>query len=311
MVEIAINDDGATTGPGRACGFVAIVGAPNVGKSTLVNALVGTKVSIVSPRSQTTRARVRGIFALGATQVVLVDTPGLMTPKRMLDRAMISAALGSLDDADVVLVLVDGQKGRDAAAERVTARLRARRRPACLAINKVDIVDKRKLLPMVAGLTAGAPVFDRVFMVSARTRDGVDDLRRYLAERMPNGPWLYPADMLTDTPEALQAAEVTREQVFLQLRDEVPRSTAVVPVEWRDVADGSLRIEQTVYVERDSQRPILIGEDGQRIRQIGEKARLELERLFGCRVHLFLTVQVRRQWPDGREAYTWHQLERP
>jgi GTP-binding protein Era len=295
----------------RRCGFVAIVGAPNVGKSTLVNRLVGCKVSIVSPRAQTTRARVRGIFALGPAQVVLVDTPGLMTPKRMLDRAMLSAAWGSLDDADLVLLLIDAAKGSDATTAGVIARLSARRRPACLAVNKVDSVDKRRLLPLVAALTRGTPVFERVFLISARSGDGVDDLRHHLAERMPEGPWLYPPDQPTDTPQALQAAEVTREKVFLQLRDEVPRSTAVVPAEWRDGADGSLHIAQTVYVERDSQRPILIGEDGQRLRRIGEAARLELERLFGRRVHLFLTVEVRRRWPDGREAYTWHRLDRP
>jgi GTP-binding protein Era len=249
---------------------------------------------------------------VGAAQVVLVDTPGVMTPKRMLDRAMLAAAWGSLDDADRVLVVIDAAKGRDGPTERLISRVVARRRPACLAVNKVDIVDKRRLLPLIAQVTARGPaVFERVFLVSARTGDGIEDLRQYLATGMPAGPWLFPEDMSTDTPEALRAAEVTREQVFLQLRDEVPRSTAVVPVAWQRQADGALRIEQTVYVERMSQRPIVIGEDGQRLRQIGERARGELERLFGCRVHLFLTVAVRRQWPDGREAYTWHHLDKP
>ncbi len=302
----------AADGGGPACGFVAVVGAPNVGKSTLVNALVGLKVSIVSPRAQTTRTRVRGIFAVGPAQVVLVDTPGVMTPRRLLDRAMLAAAWGSLDDADMVLVVIDAAKGGDGTSERLIGRVMARRRPVCLAVNKVDVVDKRRLLPLIAKLTTrGAATFERVFLVSARTGDGIDDLRQYLAARMPPGPWLFPEDMLTDTPEALQAAEITREQVFRQLRDEVPRSTAVVPVAWQEQPDGALRIEQTVYVERISQRPIVIGEDGQRLRLIGERARGELERLFGCRVHLFLTVAVRRQWPDGREAYTWHQLDKP
>jgi GTP-binding protein Era len=295
----------------RRCGFVAVVGAPNVGKSTLVNALVGSKVSIVSPRSQTTRARVRGIFVEGAAQVVLVDTPGLMKPKRLLDRAMLAAAWRSLEDADLVLLLVDATKGRDAAADQVIGRMRSRRLPAALVINKVDRVAKPKLLPLIAELTRGRPLFERVFLISARSGDGIGDLRRFLAARMPLSPWLYPADQWTDTPQALLAAEITREQVFVQLRDEVPRSSAVVPARWQELPDGALVIEQTIYVERESQRPILIGEEGTRLRQIGERARLELERRLGRRVHLFLKVVVRRDWPDDREACTWHQLERP
>jgi GTP-binding protein Era len=295
----------------RRCGFVAVVGAPNVGKSTLVNALVGSKVSIVSPRSQTTRARVRGIFVEGAAQVVLVDTPGLMKPKRLLDRAMLAAAWRSLEDADLVLLLVDATKGRDAAADQVIGRMKSRRLPAGLVINKVDRVAKPKLLPLIAELTRGMPLFERVFLISARSGDGIDDLRRFIAAHMPLSPWLYPADQSTDTPQALLAAEITREQVFVQLRDEVPRSTAVLPARWQELPDGALVIEQTIYVERESQRPILIGEEGTRLRQIGERSRLELERRLGRRVHLFLTVVVRRDWPDDREACTWHQLERP
>lgn len=308
-------DDDAPDSPGglispTRCGFVAIVGAPNVGKSTLVNSLVGSKVSIVSPKAQTTRTRVRGIMISGDSQVIMVDTPGLFAPKRGLDRAMLVAAWRSLDDADEIMLVVDAAKGRDDAALQVIERLRRGYRQACVVLNKVDAVRKAALLPLAQAFSASGAI-SQVFMVSALSGDGVADVREYLAAAVPAGPWLYPPDQVTDTPEALQAAEMTREQVFLQLHEEVPRSTAVVPESWQERADGSLRIEQNIYVERDSQRPIVIGEDGQRIRRIGEASRRELERLFECRIHLFLQVRVRERWPDGREAYAWHHLETP
>ncbi len=246
----------------------------------------------------------------GDSQVIMVDTPGLFAPKRGLDKAMLAAAWRSLDDADEIMLVIDAVKGRDDAAEQVIQRLKRGPRQACLVLNKVDAVRKAALLPLAQALSA-CGAFSQVFMVSALSGDGVADVREYLTAAVPAGPWLYPPDQVTDTPEALQAAEMTREQVFLQLHEEVPRSTAVVPESWQERADGSLRIEQNIYVERDSQRPIVIGEDGQRIRRIGEASRRELERLFECRIHLFLQVRVRERWPDGREAYAWHQLETP
>ncbi len=304
--------DGAET---RA-GFVAIVGAPNVGKSTLLNRLVGTKVSIVSPKVQTTRTRVLGICMEGASQVIFIDTPGIFKPRRRLDRAMVSAAWGGAAGADEVLLLVDAAKGidRDTAAivkklqEARTGKARTgikgkeARRPALLALNKIDLVKKPALLALAADLDQSG-IFSDTFMISAETGDGVQDLMGFLAARVPAGPWLYPEDQLTDMPGRLTAAEITREQLYLQLHQELPYALAVETEGWQEKDDGSVRIGQVVYVERTSQKAIVLGKGGSRIRAIGEAARKELEQILERRVHLFLFVKVRGNWGDDPERY--------
>lgn len=283
----------------RRCGFVAIIGAPNAGKSTLVNRLVGSKVSIVSPKVQTTRTRVLGIALAGTTQMLLVDTPGIFAPRRALDRAMVDAAWDSAAGADAIALLVDASRTTAAAtAAPVVAGLKRRRRQAILVLNKVDAAaDKPKLLAHAAALNADG-VFAAVFMVSALTGDGVGDLAAHLAQSLPSGPWLYPEDQLSDMPARLLAAEITREQVFWQLQQELPYSIAVETEQWTDRSDGSVRLDQVIWVEREGQRPIVLGRGGQRIRQIGEAARKELARLFGHPIHLFLHVKVRERWRE-------------
>lgn len=287
---------------GDRAGFVAIVGAPNVGKSTLVNKLVGAKVSIVSPKAQTTRTRVLGICIVGRTQLILVDTPGIFRPRRRLDRAMVAAAWGGAADADVVLVMADALAGFNDDTRAIVERLKAAGRQAVLAINKVDAVKKPKLLDLAAGLDATG-VFTDTFMVSALTGDGVADLKAHLAGRLPASPWLYPEDQLTDMPERLCAAEITREQLYLQLRQELPYAAAVETQAWQEKADGSVRIEQVIYVEKASQKGIVVGAHGSRIKALGEAARMELEAMFGRRVHLFLFVKVAPKWGEDRERY--------
>jgi GTP-binding protein Era len=290
------------------CGFVAIVGGPNVGKSTLVNRLVGTKVSIVSPKPQTTRMRVLGIVMRDRSQIVLVDTPGLFQPRRTMDRAMVAAAWTSMADADVVAVMIDSTKGFDAPAREVAAWLRARDRQALLLFNKIDAVAKPALLSLAA-MAADERAFSRILMISATTGDGVDDLVGSIEALLPAGPWLYPADEVSDLPEAVLATEITREQVFWQLHEELPYAVAVTPETWTAQADGSVRIEQTIIVERASQRAIVIGRQGQRIREIGERSRKQLERLLDRRVHLLLHVKVREKWQDDPAFLTRHRLD--
>lgn len=290
------------TAAATRCGHVAIVGAPNVGKSTLVNRLVGAKVSIVSPKVQTTRRRVLGIAIREAAQLVLVDTPGIFAPRRRLERAMVAAAWAGAEDADIAVLLVDAADPDGADTRIIVDKLKAAGRRAALALNKIDLVKRERLLA-IAGRFAEEAVFDPVFMISGLSGDGVGDLAAYLAGTVPEGPWLYPADQLTDLPQRLLAAEVTREQIFLQLHDELPYASTVETEKWEERADGSVRIDQIVYVQRPGQKAIVLGERGQQIKRIGARARAELEEFFGRRVHLFLFVKVARDWTDERERY--------
>jgi GTP-binding protein Era len=288
-----------------SAGFVAVIGAPNAGKSTLVNALVGAKVSIVSPKVQTTRTIVRGIAMFGAAQVIFVDTPGIFLPKKRLERAMVAAAWSGAADAEVVLLVVDAAKAAkvgDDDTDRIVADIKASGRRVLLALNKVDVADKGKLLDLVARLnTAG--VFDEIFMISALTGDGLDRVRERLAGLMPPGPWLFPEDEVSDMPARLLAAEITREKLFMNLKQELPYSCAVETERWEEKHDGSARIEQVIYVSRESQRPIVLGNGGQRIKTIGAQSRLELERLLDRRVHLFIHVKVNERWNEDRTLY--------
>ena len=279
------------------CGFAAIVGAPNAGKSTLLNRLTGAKLSIVSPKAQTTRMRVLGILMRGEAQVLLVDTPGIFRPRRRLDRAMVAAAWTGAADADLVLLLVDAKTGLTDQVREIAARLAERGGVLWLVLNKVDLVAPPRLLPLAADLGRLAP-FAETFMVSAGTGDGLDRLADRLGEAMPEGPHLYPADELTDLPDRLLAAELVREQIFLQTHEEVPYGTTVETETWQERKDGSVRVEATVYVARPGHKAILIGERGARIREIGARARAELSRLLERPVHLFLNVKERAGWDE-------------
>ena len=284
------------------CGYVALIGAPNAGKSTLLNRLVGRKLAIVTPKAQTTRSRLLGIAIEGPAQIVFVDTPGIFAPRRRLDRAMVSAAWSGTEDADETVLLVDAARGIDRDTRRILDRLAERGRKSVLALNKIDLVRRDKLLRLAAELSQAVP-FDAVFMISGLTGDGVEDLKRHLAAVIPPGPWLFPEDQLSDAPERLIAAEITREQVFLQLHDELPYASTVETESWENRPDGSVRIEQVIYVERQSQRAIVLGERGQRIKAIGARARAELEHMLERRVHLFLFVKVRQNWGEDRERF--------
>ncbi|HEY9567043.1 MAG TPA: GTPase Era [Thalassobaculum sp.] len=291
------------------CGFAALVGAPNAGKSTLINQLVGAKVSIVTHKAQTTRSRIRGIVMEGAAQIILVDTPGIFRPKRRLDRAMVRAAWAGAGDADVIVLVADATRGRiEDDTLRIVDGLKANGQRAVLALNKVDGMKRERLLP-IAGEYATLFEFDAVFMISALNGSGCDDLRRHLAGRMPTGPWHYPEDELSDLPMRLMAAEVTREQVFLKLHDELPYEATVETDMWTERDDGSVRIDQTVYVERDTQRMIVLGKGGRKIKELGQLAREQLEAMLERRVHLFLFVKVREDWQEDRERYTPWGLE--
>jgi GTP-binding protein Era len=296
-------DSGTPAGTGEThCGFVALLGAPNVGKSTLLNRLVGAKISIVTPKVQTTRNRILGIFLDGGAQVVLVDTPGIFLPRRRLDRAMVEAAWSGARDADVIVLLIDAGRGIEGDTRRIFDGLREARVPVVAAINKVDTVRRDSLLALAAELDAES-LFAEIFMISALTGDGVDALRAHLAGAMPPGPWLYPEDQMADMPMRLLAAEVTREQVYLQLHQELPYAAAVETERWTERPDGSVRIDQIVYVQRASQRKIVLGRNGARIKSIGSGARRELEAMLARRVHLFLHVKVRERWADDPEHY--------
>lgn len=288
----------------RRCGFVAVVGAPNAGKSTLVNQLVGTKVSIVSPKVQTTRSRVLGIAQVEAAQaqVIFIDTPGIFQPKRRLERAMVQAAWSGAADADLVALVVDAEQGLDDDCRSIIERLKTAGRGATLVLNKIDLVKRDRLLGLAAEADA-AGLFDRVFMVSARTGDGTGDLLAFLAGVLPVGPWHFPEDQVSDMPMRLLAAEITREQIFRQLHQELPYAAAVETEQWQERDDGSVRIDQTVIVQRDSQKAIVLGKSGRQIKAIGEHARLELEEIMERRVHLFLHVKVRENWLDDRQHY--------
>lgn len=286
------------------CGLVALVGAPNAGKSTLLNAMVGAKVSIVTPKVQTTRTRVTGIAIEGATQLVFVDTPGIFTKtKRRLERAMVASAWAGAADADQVVVVVDGtKKGLGDDLRSILSGLKEAKRPAILALNKVDLIKRPELLPRVAQLNQEFD-FAKTFMISAETGDGVADLKAHLAGLMPEGPWLFAEDDLSDLPERLLAAEVTREQLFLRLHDELPYDLMVETESWKEFKDGSAKIQQVIYVRRDSQKAIVLGKGGATVKAINLATRKVLEEQLGRKVHLFLFVKVRDTWPDDPERF--------
>ncbi len=306
----------------QRAGFAAIIGAPNAGKSTLVNRLTGTKVSIVTQKVQTTRFPVRGIALYDDAQIVLVDTPGIFSPRRRLDRAMVASAWGGADDADVVVHLVDAashiaSEGKDGTAadrrsaedtQTIISSLKEAGKQVILALNKIDGMRRDTLLALSHSLYETG-VYSEVFMISALSGDGVDDLGRRLAEAMPAGPWLYPEDQSADVPMRVLAAEITREKVYLRVHEELPYSAAVETTSFEDKPDGSARIEQTIYVERESQRPIVLGKGGQTLKWIGQKAREELTELMDRPVHLFLTVKVDPKWQDSRALYAQFGLD--
>jgi GTP-binding protein Era len=283
-------------------GFVAVIGAPNAGKSTLVNALVGQKVAIVSAKAQTTRARLMGIAIQDQSQILLVDTPGIFEPRRRLDRAMVAAAWGGAGDADLILLVIDAADGLNREVERIIENLGHRDHPLWIALNKVDLVKKPNLLTLSVALTERLNP-DKVFMISAAQGDGVPDLKGALAEAMPDGPWLYPEDEVSDATDRMIAAEMTREQIFNQLHQELPYSSAIETESWEDRPDGSTVIHQQIFVERDSQKAIVIGKGGSRLRTIGEKARAEISEHLGRKVHLFLHVKVNPRWGEDRSLY--------
>ncbi|NBJ10195.1 GTPase Era [Microvirga arsenatis] len=291
-------------------GFVALIGAPNAGKSTLLNALVGSKVSIVSRKVQTTRALVRGIAVEGEAQIVFVDTPGIFKPKRRLDRAMVTSAWGGAGDADVVALLLDVRRGVDEEAEAILAKLPELKQPKVLILNKIDLIERSRLLELAARLNEKVP-FAHTFMISALNGDGIETLRRQLAGMMPEGPWLYPEDQISDAPLRMLAAEITREKIYERLHEELPYQSTVETDQWQVRPDGSVRIEQTVFVERDSQRKIVLGKGGQTIKAIGQLARKEIAEIAEAPVHLFIFVKVRENWSDDPERYREMGLEFP
>ncbi len=292
------------------CGFVALIGAPNVGKSTLVNRLVGAKVSIVTPKVQTTRNRVRGIAIAGNSQIIFVDTPGIFAPRRRLDRAMVAAAWGGAGDADLVALLINAKLGFDEEARAIVQKLAAVPHKKILVINKIDMVKRESLLTLAAEANALA-AFERTFMVSAANGDGVADVLAYFAEAVPAGPFHYPADEISDLPERLMAAEITREKLYLRLHQELPYQSTVETDSWKEMRDKSVRIEQTIFVERESQRKIVLGEGGKMIKAISMDARKEIAAGMERKVHLFLHVKVREDWGDDPERYREMGLEFP
>jgi GTP-binding protein Era len=301
-------EGGAPTG--RRCGFIALIGAPNVGKSTLINAIVGAKVAIVSHKVQTTRALLRGIATQGSAQLVFIDTPGIFQPRRRLDRAMVAGAWMGAGDADIVGALIDAARGLDDEALALMERLAGLERPKILIVNKIDLVEKPTLLALVKDATERV-AFAAAFMVSALTGDGIGDLKDWLAGQVPVGPWHYPEDQITDAPLRQLAAEITREKLYLRLHQELPYQSTVETNSWKELKDGSVRIEQTIFVERMSQRKIVLGKGGQTIKAIGSEARREIADMAEQPVHLFLFVKVREAWGDDPERYREIGLEFP
>ena len=292
------------------CGFVALIGAPNVGKSTLVNALVGSKVTIVSRKVQTTRALIRGIVIENNAQIILVDTPGIFPPKRRLDRAMVSTAWSGAHDADLVCALLDAREGIDGEADAILTKLATVDHEKILVLNKIDLVPREKLLALAKAANERL-TFARTFMVSALSGDGVEDLRQTLAEMVPPGPFHYPEDQMSDAPMRHLAAEITREKIFRQLHQELPYQSTVETDSWTERKDKSIRIEQTIFVERESQRKIVLGKGGATIKSIGAEARKEIAEIVGVPVHLFLFVKVRENWGDDPDRYREMGLEFP
>jgi GTPase len=292
------------------CGFVALIGAPNVGKSTLVNALVGAKVTIVSRKVQTTRALIRGIVIEGGSQIILVDTPGIFSPKRRLDRAMVSTAWSGAHDADLVCVLLDAKAGLDEEADAILSKVASVAHDKVLVLNKVDLVQREKLLALAQAANERIP-FAKTFMISALSGDGVGDLRHALAEMVPAGPFLYPEDQMSDAPMRQLAAEITREKIYQKLHQELPYQSTVETEKWEERKDKSVRIEQTIFVERESQRKIVLGKGGATIKAIGADSRRELAEILDVPVHLFLFVKVRENWGDDPDRYREMGLDFP
>ena len=299
------------------CGYCAIIGAPNAGKSTLTNALVGSKVAIVTPKVQTTRMNVKGVAIKDETQIVFVDTPGIFRPRRRLDRAMVGAAWAGAEDADAVLLMVDAadltdnEKGHGASdTDAILKNLKGTKKKIALVLNKIDGMRRDTLLPLLERFR-NEGLFEDIFLVSALKGDGVADVMAWVTARMPEGPWLYPEDQAADIPSRLLAAEITREKIYLRLHDELPYSSAVETEQWEEHRDGSVRISQVIYVQREGQKGITLGKGGATIKIIGELARKEMEELFGRRVHLFLFVKVREDWADNREHYEQIGLDFP
>ncbi|PWE78325.1 GTPase Era [Bradyrhizobium sp. SUTN9-2] len=306
---MTVEASGGAPGATR-CGFVALIGAPNVGKSTLVNALVGAKVTIVSRKVQTTRALIRGIVIENNAQIILVDTPGIFSPKRRLDRAMVSTAWSGAHDADLVCVLLDAKTGIDEEAEAILAKAASVNHDKILVINKVDLVQREKLLALAQAANERM-TFVRTFMISAISGDGVDDIRTTLADMVPPGPFLYPEDQMSDAPMRQLAAEITREKIYQKLHQELPYQSTVETDKWEERKDKSVRIEQTIYVERESQRKIVLGKGGATIKSIGADSRKELMQILDVPVHLFLFVKVRENWGDDPDRYREMGLDFP
>lgn len=291
--------------PGQSvqrCGLVALIGPTNAGKSSLLNRLVGAKVAIVTHKVQTTRTRLRGIMQSGDAQIIFIDTPGIFKPKRRLERSMVQAAWGGAREADKIVMVIDAVRGMNEDARVIAAGLKKSRHRAVLALNKIDLTPREDLLTL-AQSSGALGLFSDIFMISAQTGDGVDDLRDHLAASLPAGPWLFPEDQLSDAAGRVMAAEITREKLYLRLHQELPYESAVVTESWKQQNDGSARIDQTIYVQRSSQKPIVLGKAGATIKQIGAAARLEMEQSFGHRVHLFLHVKVSEKWADDPARY--------
>jgi GTP-binding protein Era len=305
-----MSDDAQKNSAETRCGFIALIGAPNSGKSTLTNALVGAKVAIVTHKPQTTRGPVLGIALQGASQIILIDTPGLFQPKRRLDRAMAQAAWARAADADLVALVVDAERGFSGDVDAVLEQLPNLKTPVVAILNKVDLVAKPRLLDLAADLSTKHG-FAHIFMISALKGSGVGDVRDYFAEAVPPGPWLYPEDQLTDAPLRQAAAEITREKLFLRLHDELPYSLTVETTNWKELKDGSVRVEQTIYVMRDSQKKIVLGAKGATIKDISMTARQQIGEMAGVPVHLFLFVKVREKWAEDPERYREMGLEFP
>ena len=285
------------------CGFIAVIGAPNAGKSTLINQLVGTKVSIVTQKVQTTRIRIMGISIRDECQLIFVDTPGIFEPRQRFDRAMIEAAWRGAVDADKIILIVDSRRGIDDDLGRIIDGLRDKKRTASLILNKIDLIKREKLLELASRLDQHG-VFEKIFMISALKGDGVDYLFDYLTKILPVGPWMFPEDQISDLPQRLFAAEITREKIFLLTHQEVPYAITVESESWEEFKDDSLKINQIVYVQRESQKAIILGKHGSRMKEIGTAARSELAEIFGCKVHLFIHVKVRNKWMDDRSRYS-------
>ncbi|MEH2570497.1 MULTISPECIES: GTPase Era [unclassified Bradyrhizobium] len=305
-----MNETDAKAAVATRCGFVALIGAPNVGKSTLVNALVGSKVTIVSRKVQTTRALIRGIVIEDNAQIILVDTPGIFSPKRRLDRAMVSTAWSGAHDADLVCVLLDAKAGIDEEAEAILAKLATVKHPKILVLNKIDLIPREKLLAL-AQTANDRMTFENTFMISALSGDGVGDLRQTLAKMVPPGPFHYPEDQMSDAPMRHLAAEITREKIYRQLHQELPYQSTVETDSWTERKDKSIRIEQTIFVERESQRKIVLGKGGATIKSIGADSRKEIAEIVGVPVHLFLFVKVRENWGDDPDRYREMGLDFP